>query len=115
MAAGKKRVRHLSPTIILAAAFALLVAGMAATLYGESSYRQQKIREVTAQAQILAASITAALQFEDRQALQEYVHALTANPEITDAAIYDIQGTLTASYAVDGKAPPEHLQQEGPL
>ncbi|HEX6958640.1 MAG TPA: response regulator [Ferrovibrio sp.] len=88
----------LTPTIALTIAVALLLAGMAMALYSEHAYKAQKIDEVGVQAQILASTVTAALAFDDRNAAQEYVNALKANPEIRAAAIYDENGALFASY-----------------
>ena len=50
------------------------------------------------QARVLASTVTAALSFNDRQAAQEYVNAIRANPQIEAAAIYDSGGKLFAGY-----------------
>ena len=56
------------------------------------------------QAQILAASVTAAVVFDDHNAAQEYVDALRVNPELEGAGIYGARGQLIAGFA-RGDAP----------
>src|SRR3546814_638873 len=77
----------------------LLVVGGLVTLCSERGYREQVAQEALTQAQILGAVATAALVFNDRHAGQEYVRALSNNPEITAAALYDATGALFASYS----------------
>ncbi len=83
----------------LTAAIALLLAGVGIAVYNERAYTLQKTDEAGAQAAILAATVTAALAFNDRIAAQEYVDALQANREIRSAAVYDAKGVLFVSYA----------------
>ena len=91
----------LAPAIALTIAVALLLAGVMIVVYTERSYKEQKIREVSVQAEILASTVTAALAFDDSEAAQEYVNALKANPEVYAAAVYDAGGSLFASYSRD--------------
>jgi len=92
--------------LAVAGALALVAAGLMMGLYNERAFRAQKAREVAVQAQILAASVTAALAFDDRKVAQEYVEALSANPEVEAAGVYDTQGRRLASYARPGAPPP---------
>ena len=96
----------------LVAAVVLVLAGLGLSVWFERSYEQQKIQEVSAQARILAATSTAALTFNDRQAAREYVNALTANPDVETAAIYDTHGALFAGFSRIGDQPP---QQQAPV
>ncbi len=89
----------LFPVIALFTAAALLLAGVLMAIYGERSYKAQKIQDIGVQAQILASSVTAALMFDDTLTAQEYVTALGANPEILAAAVYDSDRVLFASFA----------------
>jgi signal transduction histidine kinase len=91
--------------LALVGALALVAVGLMMGLYNEQTYRAQKTREVAVQAQILAASVTAALAFDDRKVAQEYVEALSANPEVEAVGVYDTQGSLLAGYARTGAAP----------
>jgi len=92
--------------LALVGALALVTMGLVMGVYNERAYRIQKTREVAVQAQILAASITAALAFDDRKVAQEYVEALRANPEVEAAGVYDTTGQRVAGYARTGAAPP---------
>jgi signal transduction histidine kinase len=109
------RFWKLTPAIALTTAVALLIAGIAMALYIEQSYTAQKINEASAQARILASTVTAALAFNDRKAAQEYVNALKANPEIEAVAVYDSNGTRFAGYSSEkGEPLPETVQPGEP-
>ena len=55
---------------------------------------------MTEQAEILAASVTAAVSFDDADAAQEYVDALEANPELRAAGVDDAQGICLRNFPV---------------
>jgi hypothetical protein len=78
-----------SPSIVaaLAAAAILLAAGILMAVYQEQLYSGQQVKSVREQAEILAASASAAILFGDHSAAQEYVDALRANPELLGAAV----------------------------
>jgi signal transduction histidine kinase len=88
----------LTPVVALATVIALLAAGVLMAYMSEWSYKDQKLNEVTVQAQILGSTVTAALVFNDRDAAQEYVNAVAANPEIRAAAVFQANGDLFAEY-----------------
>ena len=83
----------------LMAALLLLVAGIAMARYEDQLYAAQQVRDVTEQAEILAASVTAAVSFGDNQAAQEYVDALKANPDLQAAGVYDAKSNLFAQFS----------------
>ena len=89
----------------LLAAVLLLAAGIGMARYEDDLYSTQQTRDVTEQAQILAASVTAAVSFGDEKAAQEYVDALKVNPELLAAGIYDGKGELFARFARGGRLP----------
>ena len=99
------RREKLSPSIAFLSALALALAGVLVTLYEEQLYRSQKIQEVSAQGAILAASLSAALVFDDTNAAQEYVAALQANPELEAAGVYDAIGARVAGFTRIGTEP----------
>jgi signal transduction histidine kinase/CheY-like chemotaxis protein len=104
------KLQKLSPAIAPATAIALVLAGIVMLLWFERSYKHEKYDEVAAQARILAATVTAALTFNDHKAAQEYVNALAANPDIQIAGIYDSKGALFAGYSrLRGQPPPQTL------
>ncbi len=86
----------------LSSGIALLLAGVVIVGYDTFTYTGQKAREVSVQADTLAASATAAIAFNDSKAATEYLKAFEANPEIGAAGIYGGDGKLFASYARPG-------------
>ena len=102
---GKKR--YWSPMVIgaLMAAAVLLAAGVLMAVYQEELYSAQQAKSVREQAQILAASVTAAVVFSDQKAAQEYVAALQVNPELQAAAVYGGDGRLLAGFARNTRLP----------
>jgi signal transduction histidine kinase len=104
---GPEPSKHwrLMPTVAVTAAVTLVLAGLVMAYYNERSYEQQKIKEVGVQAEILASSVSAALAFSDRNAAQEYLSALAADPELLAAAVYASDGALFASYSRDRAQP----------
>ncbi|MGE4063039.1 MAG: ATP-binding protein [Rhodospirillaceae bacterium] len=91
----------LAPLSALVSATVVIGAGLLAAIYDTQIYQQQQIRDVQVQAEILANSVVAALAFEDREAALQSVMALQANPEISAAAVYGVDGTVFASYTRD--------------
>jgi signal transduction histidine kinase len=99
--------RDFSPSVIaaLAAAALLLAAGVLMGGYQEQLYSSQQVRSVREQAQILAASVTAAVVFDDHKAAQEYADALRVNPELQGAGIYNNKGHMLAGFARGTRLP----------
>jgi signal transduction histidine kinase len=91
--------------IILIVAF-LLLAGIGIILQNEAAYRDLQAQETRAQADILSAGLTAALDFRDREAAQQAVDAVRVNRQIRALGVYNEGGALVASYGRDGAAPP---------
>jgi len=89
---------------VMSSAIALLLAGAVMVAYDTWSYTGQKAREVSVQADTVAASASAAIAFNDAKAAGEYLRALEANPEITAAAIYAADGKPFARYLRPGAA-----------
>lgn len=104
-----------NPPVIgaLVAAALLLAAGVLMAVYEERLYSAQQIKNIREQAQILAASVTAAIVFGDRSAAQEYVEALAANPELQAAGVYDEAGHLLAGFSRGGARLPAAALKEG--
>ncbi|OYW24465.1 MAG: hypothetical protein B7Z44_20450, partial [Caulobacter sp. 12-67-6] len=82
----------------------LLLSGLALAAVNERAYRNNRTRETGVQADILAASVTAALAFDDRKAAQGYIDALSVNPQLQSATIYDLRGRVFASFSRGGEA-----------
>jgi signal transduction histidine kinase len=108
-APGMPRLWKLTPAIALISVIALLVAGVLMARFIDRSTARQQVSEASAQARVLAATVTAALAFNDRIAAQEYVNAIRANPDVEAAAVYDLKGNLFASYRASGVSLPNHV------
>jgi signal transduction histidine kinase len=114
------------PIMAVVAALLLLIAGALAAAYQYHSAHAEHRRRLTVQAKILAASVTAAIAFNDRAAAQEYVDALKLDPRLDAAAVYDethreLAGFQRAdsdpiadSLAIEGYLPRGHLLVEVP-
>ena len=96
-AAFTARGRDFSIAIPLAVLL-LLLAGLWIIYQNEQAYREEQERSAHVQADILAASVTAALDFNDRMAAQESAQALGVNQQVQMAGIYDAEGRLFAGY-----------------
>jgi signal transduction histidine kinase/CheY-like chemotaxis protein len=107
-----KRLARLSerwsnaPVAIIALVALLLVAGIGAIAQNEAAYRDLQEQETRVQAEILAASVAAALDFSDAPAAQEAVEAVRVNRQVRTVGIYDSAGALVAGYGRDGANPP---------
>jgi diguanylate cyclase (GGDEF)-like protein/PAS domain S-box-containing protein len=108
------RVR-LSVLIILNSSMALLLAGIALFCYETYQQRQAATRELSANAGILAESVTAALSFNDPPAATKILAALHGDPNVEEAVIYDRNGIQFARYQRRGgkPAPPSPLRPVG--
>jgi len=91
-------------TTILAAALLLLV-GIFAMGYQFRSAHVERLRQLTSQANTLAASVTAAIAFNDHAAAQEYIKALMLDPRIDAVAVYSESGQRVAGAHRQGSAP----------
>ena len=86
----------LSLALVMVLAAFLLVGGFLAAAFNDQFYRSAREREVTSQAQVLAASVTAALAFDDRDAVQEYVRAFRVNPMVRQIRVIGQRGGIVA-------------------
>jgi signal transduction histidine kinase/CheY-like chemotaxis protein len=103
------RWRNVPVTVTAGVAALLLVFGFIVILQGEANYRAQKEQENHVQAEILAASVVAALDFSDEAAARETVDALRVNRQLRMVAIYGRGGELVAGYARDASPVPATL------
>ena len=85
--------------VTLTTILALLVSGLAMVVHDSLAFRKQKLDDLITQAQILGSISGAALTFDDPKAAQEYLATLKARPDIAEAALYDVQGRVFASYS----------------
>jgi signal transduction histidine kinase len=80
-------------------ALLLLLAGLGVIFMSAADYNAQKQRETKVGAEILAASVTAALDFGDARTAQEAADAFGVDPQVSAAGVYDATGRLFAGYA----------------
>ncbi len=114
------RLSHRSKlSFALAAAAILLVAGIVLGFANEQARRGERLRELGVQAEILSASVSAALAFDDHTAAQEYVDALQVNPQLRAAGVYPIDGPLFAGFGpgvpLDRPGSAAAFQSQGPV
>jgi signal transduction histidine kinase/CheY-like chemotaxis protein len=87
------------------AALLLILAGLALLANNERLYQAQRVTEASVQARTLAASVVAAVDFDDREAGQKAVEAIGLNPQIRFATVFDRQGRQFARFHRESAAP----------
>jgi len=101
--------------VMLTTCTALIMVGATSVIYDAAIYKQQKLNDLSTQAEIIGATSSAALEFNDSQAAAEYLAALRARPEIVAAVMYNDEGKVFARYTPAGapvQAPPP-LEADG--
>ena len=86
------------PRTALFGALLLLLIGVLAAYYEEHLYQSQRDTAMREHADVLAASVTAALSFDDRPAAAEYVEPMKVNPAIEAVGVYNTSGALLAGF-----------------
>ena len=94
--------RRLTWMNMLVSGFALLIAGVAFAAYDVVTFRDAIVRNLSAQAQIVASNSASSLLFNDPKTAEQTLAALKASPDIVVAQIYSTDGRLFASYWRDG-------------
>ena len=95
-----------TPVAIFAAAMLIVLVGIAVIIQTDNSYRDAREDFARSQAQVLAASIAAAVDFDDPVAANEAIVPLHVVSSIRRAAVYDRGGRLIAGYDRFGDAVP---------
>ena len=90
--------RKLMLVIMVTSSFALLLMGSAVITYEFVTFRRTLAVNMGVLAQLVASNSTAALAFQDPKSAQEVLCALSAERQITAAAIYDQKGNLFARF-----------------
>ena len=119
-------VGRTTPIAIFAVAVLILLAGVGVVLQNESAYRSSHHAQTLVQAEILAASVAAAVDFADPVAAQETVDAFQANRGVRWIGVYSRDGTAIATYQREGisapmvesavqAAPPEAVRVSTPV
>ena len=90
--------RKLTVLILLTTSFALIFMGSALIAYEVITFRRTLAANIGVLAQIVGSNTTAALAFEDPKNANEILSALSAEQQITAAAIYDDNGKIFARF-----------------
>ncbi len=90
---------HGRMVMVLASVAALLLASVLVALHSEAQFKADATTSAQAQARVLAETATAALAFDDRAALNDYVRALAAGDQVDAVGVYDGNGRLVASFS----------------
>jgi signal transduction histidine kinase len=98
-----------APLAIVAMVALLLLAGIGVIVQSEAAYRDLQQQETRVQADILAASVAAPLDFGDNVAAREALEAIRVNRQVRSVGVYDARGARVAGYGRDGPQPPPRL------
>jgi len=98
----KLRNWRTAPAAIFAVAVLILLGGVLVVLQNEGSYRSGRNQQALVQAEILAASVAAPLDFNDPTAAQQAVDAFRANKQTRWVGVYDRNGRAIAGYDRSG-------------
>src|SRR5207244_9028780 len=82
----------------LTSSVALWLMGSAVIAYELVTFRRALAVNIDVLAKIIGSNSTAAVAFDDRKSAQEILAALSAEHQITAAAIYDKSGRIFASF-----------------
>ena len=96
-----------APVLIIGIAVLILLAGLAVIVQNQAAYGRSQTGQAQVQADILAASVAAALDFNDPIAAQETVDAFRVNRQVRWLAVYSRGGQLAAGYDRAGGRPPQ--------
>jgi signal transduction histidine kinase len=94
--------RRLTLMNMLVSGIALLIAGVAFAAYDLATFRSELVRNLSAEAQMVASNSVTALLFNDPGTAEETLRALRASPDVVIAQLYTADGRLFAAYARDG-------------
>lgn len=103
--------RKLRLSMMLTSTVALLLAGLLFLVLEYYSDRRQLEQSTRTLARIAGDNSTAALAFGDPEAAAETLAALRAEPQITTSAIYDVDGSLFASYVTGDRTVAPRLSE----
>ena len=111
MSVDRKSLPHwrTAPTTIFIVAILILAAGLGIILQNESTFRAARNRQALVAAEVLAQSVTAAVDFGDSVASQQSVNAFGVNPQVRYVGVYDRSGKVLAVYDSSHERPLSNL------
>jgi signal transduction histidine kinase/CheY-like chemotaxis protein len=87
-----------APATIFIVAILILVAGIVIIVQNESTFRETRNQQALVAAEVLAQSVTAAVDFDDPVASRQAVNAFRANPQVRYVGVFDRAGQALAVY-----------------
>jgi len=106
--------RRLARLNMLTSGMALLVAGIALSVYDFVAFRTALVENQSVEARIVGSNTITALTFDDPDAAERTLSALRAEARVEGAALYRPDGSLFASYLRDDAVPRLELPPEAP-
>jgi signal transduction histidine kinase len=103
-----------APTTIFIVAILIVAGGFAIIFQNEITFRTARDRQAIVAAQVLAGSVTAAVDFHDPVASQEAVNAFRVNPQVRLVAVFDRAGNVLGAYDRSGRRTRLNLGQLPP-
>jgi signal transduction histidine kinase/CheY-like chemotaxis protein len=103
-----------APATIFVVALVILIAGFVIIFQNEVTFRASRDRQAQVAAQVLAGSVTAAVDFGDPVASQQAVNAFKVNPQVRYVAVFDRTGHVLAAYDRVGRKRGSTLAQLPP-
>src|SRR5580692_7471369 len=94
--------RKLTLVIMINTFVALCAAGIGFAEYGVSRFKELRLEDLNALANILGTNSQAPLAFKDPSSAGDILQALAAKPHILAAVIYDRDGKPFAMYHANG-------------
>jgi len=94
-------VEKLTRMSMLVSGIALLVACVSFIGFDMVTYRANKVRSISTEAQIIGSNAVSALLFNDPQSAEDTLSALRAAPSVVSAGICTLDGRVFASYSRD--------------
>jgi signal transduction histidine kinase/CheY-like chemotaxis protein len=98
-----------APIAIFAAALLILLAGIVVSFQFNGAYARSRVEQTQGFSDVLAASSTAAVDFEDAAAAQQAADAYRVNKQIRLIGIFDRNGRLVAGYQRSGAPVPSSI------
>ena len=90
--------RKLTIIVMASSCAALLVACLAFVVNDIRSYREVMLKDLSTRAQIIGNNSTAALSFGDPKPVEEIMDALSADPNLVSACVFDTDRKVFAQY-----------------
>lgn len=105
--------RSLILMLLLTTGIVVLLTTAAFSVYEFVAARELAARNLSTLAQVIATNSTAALAFDNPDDARRVLAAIKAEPHVTAAALYSLDGKLFASYPGDGASLPGEVPRLG--